>query len=77
MTNCESVEVSSLADTNGEACSRTAKHQCSDCGICLCDVHTETCDICHEILCSSCLSFHEKGHSKPATREPKRERKTA
>jgi hypothetical protein len=42
MTRCEVVEVRSLADTVGLACSRTASTQCSDCGSELCGSHTET-----------------------------------
>jgi eukaryotic-like serine/threonine-protein kinase len=40
----------------------------------ICEVHTETCEICDEAFCPSCLSFHktQETHSKPAAAEHKR-----
>ncbi len=48
-------------------------------GIELCEPHTETCGICHDVFCPSCLCFHQTEHSKPASadHEKDRERKTA
>jgi len=64
--NCEIVEVSSLADTLGTLCGRNAVSTCTDCATNLCLSHAETCDICREVFCGACLSFHLDGHAKPA-----------
>jgi len=79
-THCEVVAVSSLADAIGDHCERIAARQCSDCGTPICSVHSETCEMCADVFCPSCLSFHQAQapHPKPATGEhEKRERKSA
>src|ERR1700756_2855036 len=52
--HCEVVELRHLADANGIPCSRTASHQCSDCGIHLCDSHIENRAMCL-VFCPSCM----------------------
>jgi hypothetical protein len=66
---CEIVEVRHLADATGYACPKVASQHCSDCGSSLCDEHAESCDLCDEVFCSVCLSFHqEQAHAKPTSR---------
>ncbi len=80
MSRCEVVEVTNVADAIGDHCVRIGSGQCSDCGTPICEVHTETCEMCDEVFCPSCLSFHQAqvGHSKPAAAEHReRERKSA
>ena len=67
MSGCEVVEVKNLADAVGYPCSKTGSKQCSDCGSEICESHTETCDICHDVFCPSCFYFHTAEHSKPTT----------
>src|SRR2546427_428040 len=76
---CEVVEVRNLADAVGYSCSRTASTQCSDCGIELCEPHTETCGTCRSVFCPSCFSFHQTQHSKRVSTAhgEDRERKSA
>jgi hypothetical protein len=31
---------------------------CCDCGVSVCDLHAEFCDLCHETYCSMCFLFH-------------------
>jgi hypothetical protein len=64
---CEIVEVRNLADADGIPCSRAAGKKCSDCGSELCDSHAENCEMCHDLFCPSCMSFHEAEHTKTAT----------
>src|SRR5437667_11782919 len=73
------VEVRNSADAVGLACLRTASKQCFDCGSSLCESHTETCGICNDIFCPSCLSFHSVQHPKAASANhgEVRERRTA
>src|SRR6266849_2329347 len=68
---CEVVEVRNLADAVGYSCSRTASTQCSDCGIELCEPHTENCGSCRSAFCPSCLFFHRAEHPK-LVRRPRR-----
>jgi predicted sulfurtransferase len=79
MSRCDVVEISNLADVLGYPCAKISSQQCSDCGIAICDAHTETCDICRDVFCPSCMSFHQAAHPKPATAENRldQERKTA
>jgi hypothetical protein len=67
MGYCGVVEVQSLEDALGATCGRPAKARCSDCGVSVCSAHTEPCATCRETFCSSCLSFHETRHPKPAS----------
>src|SRR5262249_39029297 len=39
----------------------------ADSGIQLCDSHAESCEMCHVVVCPSCISFHETEHPKPAS----------
>lgn len=79
MTRCEVVEVRNLADADGIPCPKSASTQCSDCGIELCEQHTETCEMCRDVFCPSCMYFHQREHPKAARakHEEPRERKTA
>src|SRR5215469_10453936 len=70
MNRCEVVGVRNLADAEGVSCTRMATQPCSDCGIVICESHTETCGLCREVFCSSCFSFHQAEHSKPTTAVP-------
>src|SRR5579862_2383304 len=64
MSRCELVEVTSVADAIGDHCVRIGTGQCSDCGTPICEVHTATCEMCEEVFCRPCLSFH-KAHVSP------------
>jgi hypothetical protein len=75
MNRCEVVGARNLADAAGLPCKRTATKQCRDCGIKICESHTETCGLCRTVFCSSCFSFHQAEHSKPATAVPGKEKK--
>jgi predicted sulfurtransferase len=66
MTRCEVIEVPNLADANGIPCPKTASKQCSDCGIEICECHVETCEMCRDVFCPSCMHFHQREHPKPA-----------
>jgi hypothetical protein len=46
MTRCEIVAVNNLSDVLGDHCENVAAGQCSDCGTPICEVHTETCEMC-------------------------------
>jgi hypothetical protein len=52
-------------DDRGDYCGRSSVAQCSDCGLHMCDLHTEECDKCGETFCPGCLSFHSSDHAKP------------
>jgi hypothetical protein len=65
---CGVVEIRSVRDRLGTACGRYARTLCYDCGTSLCPDHAERCELCRESLCSSCLSFHQSEHTKPADR---------
>ena len=80
MTRCQVVEVSNLADASGDHCGKVTTHHCSDCGVAICLAHTETCRMCGDIFCPSCLSFHlaQESHLKPTAAVPdSKERKSA
>jgi hypothetical protein len=64
MARCEILEVQETGDAVGSACSRTASKKCSDCGVNLCEPHAETCAMCRDVFCPSCLIFHAE-HAKP------------
>ena len=53
--HCEIIEVRNSADVVGYLCSGAASKECSDCGIQLCESHTERCGICHSIFLSFLL----------------------
>jgi hypothetical protein len=77
---CGVVEVRGVHDELGTACGRDAKTLCSDCGTSLCLGHTDRCDLCREIFCAACLSFHLADHGKAAHRDASldpRKKKTA
>ena len=63
MNCCEVVAVRNVADAVGVPCTRTPIHECDDCGIQICESHTEKCATYQEVFCSLCLSFHEREHS--------------
>jgi predicted sulfurtransferase len=65
---CGIIEVRHLDDALGYACSSDAIAKCFDCGIPVCDAHAESCDLCSETFCSSCLTFHNREqHQKKPT----------
>jgi hypothetical protein len=47
-------------DRDGYECGRPASETCVDCGTALCKAHAEACGMCLDILCDSCLYFHER-----------------
>jgi len=69
MSYCGVIEVRSLEDALGATCARQAKDQCSDCGVSVCETHTELCNLCHKTFCPSCLFFHHAEHAKPTRRD--------
>jgi hypothetical protein len=69
---CGVVQARSLEDALGATCARPASLPCSDCGIALCSVHTERCDLCRAFFCPSCVSFHSAGHPKLVQMEPRK-----
>lgn len=66
MSYCGVEEVRSLEDALGATCGRSGTTRCTDCGIWLCSAHAGQCNLCREIFCPSCVSFHENEHAKPA-----------
>jgi hypothetical protein len=76
---CDLMGVRNATSDAGPACMRAAVTQCWDCDIALCESHKRTCLMCGEVFCSSCLSFHQAEHAKPAAavRHNRREPKTA
>jgi hypothetical protein len=67
MKHCGIVLVRHLQDCDGDPCNGSANSECSDCGITLCDLHQEECELCNESFCNCCYLFHmEKPHSKPS-----------
>jgi hypothetical protein len=63
--NCEIVMVRAVDDANGYPCGLTSNAACCDCGANICDLHTESCDLCHETYCSMCFLFHmDQPHAK-------------
>jgi ATP dependent DNA ligase domain len=53
--------VRKLSEAEGFPCTRIASKQCSDCGIEICESHVETCGMCDDVFCPSCLSFSSSG----------------
>ena len=70
---CGVVQVRGVQDELGMECGRYAKTLCYDCGTSLCTAHAERCELCSEVFCPSCLSFHQSEHSKPAQSDPLKE----
>ena len=64
MNTCDVLEVGS-GDDRGDYCNQRATAQCSDCGMHVCESHTEKCEACGETFCSGCMSFHRVDHAKP------------
>ena len=77
MTRCEVVEVRNLADAVLFACSNPAVGHCSDCGMEICDSHTESCGTCHAVFCPACLSLHLHRKAASVDQRMGRDRKTA
>ena len=46
-------------------CQQHSTAQCSDCGLRLCDVHTQKCGLCGVVFCPSCVINHAEEHVKP------------
>lgn len=61
-----------IEDRDGFVCRRPASEICSDCGTSRCKAHAEACGMCLDILCDSCLYFHERQPHprKPTVMEP-------
>jgi hypothetical protein len=57
---CGIVEITYAGRGQVYPCSETASGQCSDCGIPVCKAHSDTCNLCNQRFCATCLSFHEK-----------------
>jgi hypothetical protein len=79
MSYCGVVEARNLEDAFGTTCARQAASKCCDCGTTLCSGHAQRCAHCNFTFCTSCLSFHQAEHAKPAAAEksPTRKRKSA
>ena len=78
MDRCEVVEVRSLEDAQGYACSQLATAQCGDCGREVCGSHSGQCELCGVTFCGPCLSFHRSEHSKRVVNEyPAKTKKSA
>ena len=60
--NCEITEVAHVEDAVGYPCSNEALARCSDCGAHLCDAHVESCNLCSETFCATCLAFHNRAN---------------
>jgi hypothetical protein len=76
--NCEIIEVASVEDATGYPCGNDASERCNDCGAHVCDAHGESCDSCTEVLCSTCLAFHNRAyHVKKPAAEYREQRKSA
>jgi hypothetical protein len=56
--HCEITEVAHSEDVVGYPCSKNASAKCFDCGVSVCDVHSEHCQLCNQTFCDACLSFH-------------------
>jgi len=67
MGYCGVVEVQSLEDALGATCGCRSKSVCSDCGVPVCPAHAESCALCREVYCPSCLTFHRAQHAKRAS----------
>ena len=77
--SCGVVEVRGVQDQFGTTCGHSAQTLCYDCGTSLCSVHVERCELCVKTFCTSCLSFHQREHPKPAeqARPPVPKKKSA
>jgi hypothetical protein len=62
---CEVVEVRSLDDIEGYACSKLATASCGDCGRAICAAHSGRCESCGDTFCLGCLAFHPAEDRKP------------
>ena len=48
-------------------CDLSSSHACKECGVGVCELHAESCELCDDIFCSRCFSRHlDKPHTKPA-----------
>ena len=66
MSGC-GIVLGTSGDAAGYPCGRVASQYCADCGSEVCDLHAESCDLCHEIFCGPCCFFHlQERHAKPA-----------
>ena len=74
---CQIIEVASVADAEGYACTRAAQSECTDCGVELCDRHAVTCDVCARVFCPFCLADHIAEQFRPVGTVKERQRKTA
>ncbi len=43
---------------NGDRCGRFSSEACGECGVSLCDLHPESCELCDATICGSCYSRH-------------------
>lgn len=59
---CGISEIANVGDMVGYACGKTALTICVDCGTHLCDAHAESCEVCDEVFCSTCLAFHTRAN---------------
>jgi hypothetical protein len=65
--NCEIIEAH-VEDTTGYPCGNEASGRCCDCGTHLCEAHAESCNLCNDLYCETCYSFHAREYhqKKPA-----------
>src|SRR5215831_17808589 len=57
---CGIVEITDVGRGRVYPCSKTASGQCANCGIPVCTAHSDMCNLCNELFCATCLSFHRK-----------------
>ena len=49
-----------LRSREGYRCDRTSSEVCNECGVNLCDLHAESCEVCDKTLCSRCCFSHHR-----------------
>ena len=76
---CGVIEVRHSEDVVGYPCNGEAVTECFDCGIPVCDAHAETCALCSQTFCTTCIGFHnaEQHQKKPAAVDTRQRRKLA
>ena len=63
---CGVVEVGGVHNGDGMVCGRDAKLPASIAELHFACPHAERCELCSEMFCRPCLSFHQAEHPKPA-----------
>ena len=57
---CGIIEARRSEDAVGCPCDRDAVAMCIDCGMPVCDGHADSCTLCNETFCTTCLAFHNR-----------------